>query len=123
MWYRRCEGRETFRRAISVKLEERGPHQKRKERKTRGEGTYVVRSRDLMDEVSADEGDLLQDIALDAGDAGGVEDDGEERDAAEEAGLEAAARYGVSLAKGCRIFGERGGFPTLLLTVGWLASR
>ena len=47
-----------------------------------------------MDEVSADEGDLLQDIALDAGDAGGVEDDGEEGDAAEEAGLEAAADMG-----------------------------
>ena len=47
-----------------------------------------------MDEVAADQGDLLQDVPLDPGDAGGVEDDGEEGDAAEEAGLEAAADMG-----------------------------
>ena len=48
-----------------------------------------------MDEVAADEGHLLQDVALEAGDAGGVEDHGEQGDAAERAGLDAAVEQKV----------------------------
>ena len=52
--------------------------------------SYVVRGRDLVDEVAADERNLLEDVLLHSGDAGGVEDDGEESNATKSTSLHAA---------------------------------
>ena len=51
----------------------------------------VVRGGDAAVVEAGEEGDLLQDVVLDAGDARGVEDDGEEGDTAESARGNAAA--------------------------------